>query len=187
MADPLTLAVLGGLVATEGVKFLFSQASDVLKAWRERRAKKAAGEETADQLEVPVKSSDALDAAPTGQEVDLAVIEQQNQAVLELIGRLAPYANDLADIDVEDVALGEAAGQLRAILEAAYGQRFTFRGEDRERTGARVSVRQVLGDVTGGSAVGANATVADGHLEVDQQVESVGEGGSVTGFQGSVG
>ena len=187
MADPLTLAVLGGLVATEGVKFLFSQASDVLKAWRERRAKKAAGEKVADQLEVPVKASEALDAAPTSEEVDLAVIEQQNKALLELIGRVAPFATDLADVDVADVALGEAAGELRAILEAAYGQRFTFRGEDRERTGARVSVQQILGEITGGSVVGADATVATGHLEVDQQVESVGEGGSVTGFKGKIG
>ena len=187
MADPLTLAVLGGLVATEGIKFLFSQASDVLKAWRERRAKKRAGEQVADQLEVPIQTSVALDAEPSTQTVDLDVVEHQNQELLELVGKLAPYANQLADIDAEDRALGQAAGELREILEAAYGQRFTFRGENRERTGARVTVRQVLGDVAGGSAVAADANVSSGRLDVNQDVRSVGEGGTVTAFKGTVG
>jgi hypothetical protein len=76
---------------------------------------------------------------------------------------------------------------VRAVLEAAYGQRFTFRGEQRDRTGTRVSVSQVLGQVAG-TVLGAEADVAPGSgVDVHQQVTTVAPGGSVTGFKGGVG
>src|SRR5829696_109623 len=112
MPDPLTLTALGGLVATEGIKFLFSQASEVLRAWRERRAKKAAGELVSDRLDVPVQPSDALDASPTTQTVDLEVLDQENKSLRELVGKVAPYAQDLADIEADDAELADAAGRL---------------------------------------------------------------------------
>jgi hypothetical protein len=37
MADPFSAAALGGVVLTEGIKFLYRQAGEVLKRWRERR------------------------------------------------------------------------------------------------------------------------------------------------------
>jgi hypothetical protein len=73
------------------------------------------------------------------------------------------------------------------LLEAAYGQRFTFRGENREATGTRVTVSQVLGEVAG-SVVGVEADVAgDAEVAVDQRVDSVTKDGSVTGYKGNVG
>lgn len=186
MPDPLTLGVLGGLAATEGIKFLFNQASEVLRAWRERQANKALGEQASDELQVPVHASEALDAAPTSQSVDLRVLEQENKSLRDLIGRVAPYAQDLADIEVDDVELADAAGRLRAILEALYGQRFTFRGEDRDPTGVRVNVHQVLGEVAG-RAVATEADITAGHLEVEQHVQTVKEGGAVIGYKGKIG
>jgi hypothetical protein len=104
-----------------------------------------------------------------------------------LVGGLAPYAGGMADIDPDDAALAERAGRVRAILEAAYGQRFTFRGEDREPTGTRVSVNQVLGSVAG-QVVGAEADAGAGaDVEVRQSATSVEQGGSMTGFKGKIG
>lgn len=38
MSDPLTLTVVGTIVITEGIKFLYSQATEVLKIWRDNKA-----------------------------------------------------------------------------------------------------------------------------------------------------
>src|SRR4029453_12668768 len=43
MADPLTLAAVGALALAEGIKFLYGQAGEVLKRWRERKATAATG------------------------------------------------------------------------------------------------------------------------------------------------
>ena len=44
MPDPVTFSTLGGLAASEGINFLYGQAAELLKAWRERRGRVAAGE-----------------------------------------------------------------------------------------------------------------------------------------------
>src|SRR5438874_12120865 len=47
MPDPFTIAAVGGIVLTEGVKFLYAQASDIIKRWHDRRSKeKTASEAT---------------------------------------------------------------------------------------------------------------------------------------------
>ena len=38
VADPFTLAAVGAVAITEGIKFLYGQAGEVLKRWRERKA-----------------------------------------------------------------------------------------------------------------------------------------------------
>lgn len=180
MADPLTLTVLGAVAATEGIKFLYGQASELLKAWRERRA-------SVEELVVPVIATEVLDGEPLGSTVDTEVVARERREFVHLVGSLSPYAQGLADVELDDAKLAEDAGRLRALLEAAYGQRFTFRGEERERTGTRVSVTQVLGEVAG-TVVGVEADVAgDAEVTVDQKADKVSEEGSVTGFKGNIG
>lgn len=182
MADPVTFSVLGSWAALEGVRFLYGQAAEVVKAWRERRTQKSSA-----PLRVPIKASEALDGTPTDSVVDTAVLDREGVALTSLMGRLGPYAQDLADLDLDDTELAEQAGRLRAILEAVYGQHFTFRGEQRPSTGTRVTVSQVLGQVAG-TVLGAEADVAPGAgVEVHQQATTVEQGGSVTGFKGRVG
>ncbi|MEV6907070.1 hypothetical protein [Amycolatopsis sp. NPDC051071] len=187
MADPVTFTVLGSWAALEGIKFLYGQAAEVLKAWRERRAAKAEEQAAGQTLEVPVKDSAVLEGKPDSATIDATVLEQEGPLLASLAGKLRPYAQDLADLDVDDAELAEQAGQVRAILEAAYGQRFTFRGEQREPTGTRVWVSQVLDHVSG-RVVGADAGVgAGGEVDVQQRATVVEPGGSVTGFTGRVG
>ena len=187
MTDPVTLTVLGGIAATEGIKFLYGQAADLLKAWRERRAKNDSGEVAPPKLAVPIRESEVLDGIPAQEEADPAVLDREADALVKLIGAVSPYAQGLADVDPNDKQLAEQAGKLRALLEAAYGQRFTFRGEQREPTGTRVTVTQVLGEVQG-SVLGAEADVAAGsQLDVEQGVTAVTETGQVTGFKGNIG
>jgi hypothetical protein len=182
MADPVTLALLGGAAATEGVKFLYAQAGEMLKAWRTRRE-----ERRKDALEVPIVETGALDAAPAGAEVDAEVLARHGDAMVELWARLAPYAQGLRDVDVQDQALAAAAGELRALLEAAYGRRFTFRGERREPTGARVTVEQALGTVAG-AAVGVEGDVGAGaDVAVHQEASEIQADGTVIGIKGRIG
>jgi hypothetical protein len=187
MPDPLTLTVLGGVAATEGIKFLYGQATELLKAWRERRRKVDAGDTPPSQLTVPIMDNEVLDGEPAEPIADATVLDKHSKSLVQLIGALSPYALGQADIDLADEELGEQAGRLRALLEAAYGQRFTLRGEQRDPTGTRVSVSQVLGEVEG-TVVGAHADVGPGgNLDIDQDVKTVKPGGSVTGFEGSIG
>jgi hypothetical protein len=90
VADPVTLSVLGGLAATEGIKFLYSQASEVLKAWRERRRAKAAAAQEAESdpqqpLEVPVEPNEILDRNTTAAVVDVSVLEARQQELIGLV------------------------------------------------------------------------------------------------------
>jgi hypothetical protein len=180
MADPLSLAVLGGAAATEGIKFLYGQAAEVIKAWRARR------EDREQPLEVPIVDTSVLDAQPTGTTVNPAVLTQAHTTMLELWQQLAPYAQDLQNVEDTDGELARAAGELRALLEAAYGQRFTFRGERREPTGTRVAVEQVLGTVAG-LAVGVEGDIGSAAtVVVRQDANEVTAEGTVIGVKGRI-
>ena len=37
MVDPLTLSAIGVVAITDGIKFLYGQAGEILKRWRERK------------------------------------------------------------------------------------------------------------------------------------------------------
>ncbi|WP_433306563.1 hypothetical protein ACQP2F_21135 [Actinoplanes sp. CA-030573] len=178
MPDPLTMTVLGGVAAAEGIKFLYGQAAELLKGWRERRA---AGRH--DELRVPIVPNDILDGEPADPVVDAGVVAREEKELARLWGALSPYALDLADIDLEDDELAEQAGKLRALLEAAYGQRFTFRGEQREPTGSKVTVRLALGDVYG-QVVGFEGRIA-GQIDVVENIKTVGKDGKVWGVRES--
>ena len=181
MPDPVTLGVVGGWAAAEGVKFLYGQAAELLKVWRERRSRTEAGETLPAQVVVPIIGNDVLDGTPTEQVVDADLLGRENKALVQLIGALAPYATGLADIDPADQDLADQAGRLRALLEAVYGQRLTFLGETRPPTGTRLSVTQVLDEVRG-AVVGAEADVAaGGAVTVDQRITEVRADGRIGG------
>lgn len=63
------------------------------------------------------------------------MIRREYRELVRLSGALSPYAQEQVDIAADDEDLAFQAGQLRDLLEAVYGQRLTFRGEQRERTG----------------------------------------------------
>jgi len=178
VADPLTLVVLGGVAATEGIKFLYGQAAEVLKGWRERRHKNAG------PVDVPIVANDVLDAAPTTTVVDPGVVEREQRELVRLVGALSPYAQGIADIAVTDAELGRDVQRLRQLLEAAYGQRLTFRGEDRPPTGSRIDVTQVV-ELVEGAVTGVDVGEVDGGADVtiDQRVDQVAAEGTVTGFK----
>lgn len=186
MPDPLTLSVLGGVVLSEGVRFLYRQAEELIKAGRRRRAD--AGDPKPETAEVPSVPTEVLESAPPT-EVDGAGLDRATDRLAELAEPLAPYARGEAAVDGGDTALLEAADRLRTLLEQVYGRSITFRGEPREAGTTRVAVEQKVGDVEG-DAVGLEADSVAGPADVRVRQESgrVAADGSVTGARlGDVG
>jgi hypothetical protein len=163
MADPMSLAALGAVAITEGIKFVYGQASELLKRRRER---KKTGVEPTEP--VPIKNSEVLEGRLEPLKVDYEILEQVQ-------GDMAALAFELADYKDGDVAPGpdvaEKVDELRRALEAVYGQRITFKGEThQESSGATLSgeARATLvkglvagvdvGSVSGGARVEGKAT-----------------------------
>ncbi|HET6293622.1 MAG TPA: hypothetical protein VFG33_09610 [Kribbella sp.] len=171
MPDPLTLSALGATALTEGIKFLYSQATELLKQRRERAAKPAKPVDTtalAGELE-PLKADD-----------DVAT---QVEAELKRLRHvLQDYVDDIVPIDPKDRELLEATDEVRRLLEAVYGQRITFRGEHRPESGplvqGSVDALEVAGYVAAVRAktVGGSATV-----QGTVRTEEVREGGQAIG------
>jgi hypothetical protein len=154
MADPLTLAAVGAVVLTEGIKFLYGQAGEALKRWRERKAAKA---ETAPpgpaepvRVELP---SDAFDGQLKDPKLHFDAVERLEEDLRDLWGAVASYAQGIEEVDPLDQRLLETVDALRQAMQAVYGQRITFKGEAHPPSGPFVAgearVDEVLGYVAG--------------------------------------
>lgn len=90
----------------------------------------------------------------------------------------APYAQGIDPVTPDDPASLAAVDQLRLALEAVVGQRITFRGEARERSGVR-AVQRI--DELDGDAVGIDAGSIQGRAESEQDIRKAK--GTVTGIR----
>ena len=164
MTDPLTLTVLGTTVLTEGIKFLYSQAGEILKRWRERRdeVQKAATQlAQTEPVEVQLPSS-VFEGQLFAPQVHFDKVQQLEEQIRVLRKDLSDYADGIEKVDVRDKDLLQTIDALRQVLEAVYQQRLTFKGEQRLSSGpvveGQIDVQQVAGyaaavrakNVTGG-------------------------------------
>lgn len=178
MPEPATLAGLEGAALTQGISFLYGQATELLKRRRDRRD--AAAQIPAD---APTQVSEIASA-----EVDEQVLKEHHAELRELAEQLRPYATGARAVDEPpDAVLIAKAEALRGLLELAYGQPITFDGEDRDPADVGITVKLVAGRIDG------ELTVADiGELRGGSQVSATGEVGDVgrdakvTGFRGNV-
>jgi hypothetical protein len=160
VADPVTLAVLGGLALTEGVKFLYNQAGALLDAWRKRREKAAdaAAAAAAPDDELPGLAQDpALDGdVDSDRRPDPDRVAARVADLEAALDALDPYVRPRGarPVDPKDATVRADVGRVRDLLEDLYGQRLTLKGENREPTGtvlhaevrvARTKDSQVLG------------------------------------------
>jgi len=178
MADPISLALLGGTVLTEGIKFLYGQVSKIL----ERRAarKEAAQKEGASAAATP-KTEPAqiqLPAVFQGQlrspEVDFDEVERQHKALLLLRGKLVNYADGAIDVDPNDNDLLANVDALRQLLESIYGQTITFKGERREESGTKVTTRVNIREVQGKLIVTRVGEAEGGEIHTEFESDLVG-------------
>jgi len=178
MPDPLTIAAVGAVVLTEGIKFLYGQAGEALKRWRERKAAGQAATAEPVQVELPPTVFEGQLENPR---LDLEAVARLEGDLKALRAAVADYAQEIDDVDPHDRSLLESVDGLRQAMEAVYGQRITFAGEPRPPSGpvavGEAKVDEVLGYVAGLRAkriVGGSAT---GRLEakrVDKDAEAIG-------------
>ena len=182
MPDPFTIAAVGGLVLTEGVKFLYAQASDIIKRWHDRRSKKSdASAETKlpekELASVPeAKVTDILQGQLSPPEIHYEQVEKVYEPLNKARKELLDYQEGTLPVDPKDQNLIKNAEALRQLLELIYQQRITFKGEDREPSGPKVitvvDVKEVLGEVLGIDV----DEIASGSVETNVKADTVGPG-----------
>ncbi|WP_433303598.1 hypothetical protein ACQP2F_12450 [Actinoplanes sp. CA-030573] len=144
MADPLTLAAVGALALTEGVKFLYSQAGEALKAWRESRRSGRTS------TEVEIKAPDVFAQAPSRAEIDFEAVERLERELREFRAAFADVHDDIDEIDEKDAATLERVEGLRRAMEAIYHQPLVFKREPGSAAArGEVDVDEVLGYAAG--------------------------------------
>jgi hypothetical protein len=179
MADPFSAAALGAVAVTQGIKFLYKQAGEVLKRWRERRDSGGASTEQA-TLRPPQGLLEGT-VEPVGPR------DEQADALEKELGEtrrsLADYADGIEVPKPGDHLVVEQADALRRLLEAVYGQRITFKGEDRPPSGplvtGEIDAKQVAGDA---AAVRAKV-ISGGETHGTAKADRVEKGGKLTGVE----
>ena len=111
MVDPISLVALGSVALGQGITFLYSQAGELLKAWREKRARH---DEAA--LKVAVPASETLDAPLQPAEVEQSLVAEHADELSELRRMLVAYADEGQQPDPKDQELLARVDALRLSL-----------------------------------------------------------------------
>lgn len=172
LVEPITLALVGTTVLTEGIKFLYSVAGETITRWRDRR-----------DDPVPVPADAPIEGKLEPAKIDPAAMARLDGEVVELRRALAPYVDDVAPapVDASNADLIEVVEGLRRSLEAVLGQRIRFKGEAGEPSGplveGEVTVDEVLGYVAGVRARSIDGGVVRGSVAA----KTVGPEGQAVG------
>lgn len=183
MVDPLSLSALGAVALTEGIKFLYGQASEVLKRWRER--KDAASKDPSAQVSPVQPVVIALPPIFEGQlsspQIHFDAVERLEEQIRALRKDLLEYADGTETVDVNDQALLKRTDALRTVLEAVYQQRFTFKGEQRPPSGPVVEGSIDVDEVAGYAAAVRVHQVSEGYVKGTAKSKHVVERGEIIG------
>jgi hypothetical protein len=153
MPEPLT-TTLGTVALTEAVKFLYGQAGELFKRWRERRDTAKTIQSQASEPAVAELPAELFEGQLSAPQIYYDKLTRVEPRLKELVGKIAPYHIDPESIDAKDENLLKAIDDLRRTLEVIYQQRLTFKGETgRPPSGpfieGEVDVEHALGDVAG--------------------------------------
>jgi len=178
MTDPISI-VIGTAALTEGVKFLYGQAGQILTRWRERKdavAKKAAKTEPAE-----VRLPGVFEGQLLAPEIHFENLETLEQPLIKWRGQLSNYADSTLAVKDTDQNLLQATDELRRILEAIYRQRITFKGEQREPSGTRIDTEIELGDVLGNATLADIGEISGGQVHTKGKVGTIGPDATFVG------
>jgi hypothetical protein len=184
MADALTLAVVGAAALTEGIKFLYGQAGELLRRrWERSEAKtQGTGDPLAEPLPAPPPGVLAGDPGPLV--ADPVALDGLARELAELRTVLEPYVMGQRPVTADDLPLLERVDALRQGLEAVYGRRLSLVGEQREPSGTRVegvAEAQTVRGVVAGASVEDLSGVAE--VKGTARVGDVEEHGEVFGTE----
>lgn len=183
MAETITLAAVGSAALTEGIKFLYGQAGEVMNRWRERKEKAANGVVVAPE-HAELADID-LPAAFEGELVSPAIhfdaLERIEGNLTDLRKQLSGYADGTYLVGPDDRELLEATDALRRLLEAVYGQRITFKGERRASSGPVFEGEIEVDQVAGYAAAVRAKLVEGGTIRAKGKATRVESGGTFVG------
>lgn len=183
MADPLTLAAVGAVALTEGIKFLYGQAGDLLTRWRARKTAAIDPAETPLQVDLPQTAFQGS-LAPVAVSYD--AIGRLQREIKDLSRELAPYAGGFEEVDPTDRELLDRVDAMRLTLEAVLGQRLTFVGESRPASGTPVVVGEAIVKEVEGRVAAVRARLVRGSVTGTVRADHVRSGGEAYGVDADV-
>lgn len=184
MTDSWNLGAMGSEALAEGIKFLYAQAGEALKSWRERRSHARFQGEANESAGVPVEvilPTDVFTGELVGVRLDLREISRLEDKLKELRHALMDYIDGVADVDPADSQLWAVIDELRHSMEAIYGQKITFRGESAVSSGAQVTGHVKADSVSGYAAGMRSRHLVSGSVKGDVESATVEPSGEVVG------
>jgi hypothetical protein len=175
MMEPFSLAALGTVALTQGITFLYNQATEILKRRRERQAAAEA---------VPVETQEVLEGELQPVAIDPAAADELAEELKLLRAQLGEYAQGTEEADPSDASVVRATEALRDAIESIIGQRITFKGEQREPSGRAVVTGTVRAREIRARASGVDAdSIGEAEVRGDVQADVIGEGADVAGVR----
>jgi len=183
MPEPLTLAAVGAVVLTEGIKFLYGQATKILDRWRDRRDAAAKGQTPAqtEAAPLPADAPRIFEGQLTPLVIHFDAVEKAEEQLRALRKELSDYADGYATVDPNDERVVAATDAVRRLLEAIYQQRITFKGESRPTSGPVVEGEVKVDEVLGYVAAVRARVIASGHVSAHAEATKVGSEGTLIG------
>lgn len=182
MVDPLTITAIGAVVITEGIKFLYGQAGEILKRWRERKdAEKDASIQLNDTEPIDVKLPPIFEGQLSAPHIHFDAVERVEEQLRGLRKDLSEYADGIELVDITNENVLQRIDALRQLLEAVYQQRITFKGEQRPPSGLVVEGRIDVEEVAGYAAAVRARQIVSGSVRVDAKARRVEPGGHFIG------
>jgi hypothetical protein len=185
MTDPvaaLSLATIGSLALSEGVKFFYAQAGELLKWWRDKHSSAGTGGESAAPQEVRVAPPQTITGGDFTATLNSVAVERFEQDIRALRKELSEYGDAGTEpVDAFDPALLGRIDGLRRILEVVYQRPLTFVGENRNEPDptldASIDIERVAGYVAGVRA----AEINSGRVAARLRIKDAAPGAQVVG------
>ncbi|WP_255954675.1 hypothetical protein [Streptomyces odontomachi] len=172
MADSLTLAGLSATVLTEGIRFLYGQAGEVIRQHREgraeRRERSVVPEVVAEPRELPPPDPELVEGFRADLEFCRTYLEpfvtgERRDALLQ--GAVDPQVIEVADA-------------LRRVLGAVHQVPIVF-ADELSGAGTKVVRGSVEADVVAGILIGVRAKVVSATIDAHARAGRIEAGGEV--------
>ncbi len=179
MVEPVSAAVLAGVALTEGIKFLYDQAGEILSQRAERkRAEKAGQQNPVAALDVTTPSIVQGHLAPLT--IDDNAADRLAGELIELRRRLDVYAAGYEDPPAGDRGVLASTFALRDAIEDIVGQRITFVGESRDPTGTPVATGRIdAKDIRGKATAVDISEMTEGRAQGEVTADRIEAGAEV--------
>lgn len=170
------------MAITEGIKFLYGQAGEILKRWRERKdAAKDASTQQNKTEPINLKLPSVFEGQLIAPQIHFDAVGQLEEQLRELRKDLNDYTDGTEVVDLTDQHLLENVDTFRQLLEAIFQQRITFSGEQRSPSGPIIEGRIDVEEVAGYVAAVRARQIVDGTVRAEATARRVEPGAQFIG------